>query len=254
MNISFENKTVLITGASRGVGAATAQLFAGSGAEVVVHFNKNSKSAEAVLHGLPGSGHMITRADMANPDDLRNMVDEVMSKKSKIDILVNNAGIYDERPDWTDMDFTQWQVYWGKTINTNLAGAANLSFLVVKAMIEQGGGKIVNITSRGAFRGEPDALPYGVSKAGLNSFGQSMAKKLASKDIFVFTLAPGFIYTDMTKDILESDRGLEVLAQSPTNRVATPEEIAQAVMMLAADGNEYMTGCVLDMNGASYLR
>ena len=254
MNIDFEGKTVLVTGASRGLGAAVAEKFAESGAEVIIHFNSNSAAAEKLMASLPGAGHALVSADKAEPADIARMVDEVVDLKGNIDILVNNAGIYEEEPGWPEMDYLQWQAYWERTIRINLSGPANLSFLVTKLMIKQGGGKIVNVSSRGAFRGEPDALPYGAAKSGLNSVGQSMAKKLAGKNIFVFTLAPGFIYTDMTKDILESERGLEVMAQSPTNRVATPEEIAQGVIMLAADGNEYMTGCVLDMNGASYLR
>jgi len=254
MKIDFEGKTVLVTGASRGLGAAIAEKFAEAGAEVVVHFKSNSAAAEKLMASLPGAGHALVRADMAEPAEIAQMVDEVIDIKGNIDILVNNAGIYEEEPEWPEMDYLRWQAYWERTIRINLTGPANLSFLVTKLMIRQGGGKIVNITSRGAFRGEPDALPYGSSKSGLNSLGQSMAKKLAGRNVFVYTLAPGFIYTDMTKDILESERGLEVMAQSPANRVATPEEIAGGVIMLAADGNEYMTGCILDMNGASYLR
>lgn len=254
MNITFEKKVVLVTGASRGVGAAIAKLYARSGAEVALHFNKDSLAAGKVLQGLPGAGHLLVKADLSDPGSLAKMVDEILRKKGKIDILVNNAGIFEEEPEWAAMDYTAWQLYWKQTVDTNLTGPANLSFLVVQSMLKQGSGKIVNISSRGAFRGEPDALPYGASKAGLNSLGQSMARKLASKNIFVFTLAPGFVYTDMTRDILESERGLEVIAQSPMNRVATPDEIAQAVLMLSADGNEYMTGSVVDMNGASYLR
>jgi NAD(P)-dependent dehydrogenase (short-subunit alcohol dehydrogenase family) len=121
-------------------------------------------------------------------------------------------------------------------------------------MIGQGGGKIINVSSRGAFRGEPHALPYGAGKAAMNSFGQSMAWALADKNIQVYTLAPGWVDTDMTHEILESERGKAVAAQSPMNRVARPEELAHAILLLASEGTEYMTGCILDMNGASYLR
>ena len=121
-------------------------------------------------------------------------------------------------------------------------------------MIKQGHGKIVNISSRGAFRGEPDAWAYGASKAGLNSLGQSMAKALAPYGITVYTMAPGFVETDMSKHSMKGKRRAGILAQSPLNRVALPDEIARVVLMLCADGNEYMTGCIVDMNGASYLR
>jgi NAD(P)-dependent dehydrogenase (short-subunit alcohol dehydrogenase family) len=121
-------------------------------------------------------------------------------------------------------------------------------------MISSGGGKIVNVTSRGAFRGEPDSWAYGASKAGLNSVGQSMAKLLAPDKVYVFTVAPGYVDTDMAAGLFAGPAGAQRLAQSPMNRAAQPSEIALAILMLAADGNEYMTGCILDMNGASYLR
>jgi 3-oxoacyl-[acyl-carrier protein] reductase len=179
--------------------------------------------------------------------------DKVIRQKERIDILVNNAGIYEETR-WWELDYTDWQEHWRKTIDTNLTGMANLSFLAAKQMIAQGYGRIINISSRGAFRGEPNALPYGAGKAAMNSFGQSMAWALADKNIQVFTLAPGWVDTDMTHDILLSDRGKAVAAQSPMNRVAKPEELAHAVILLATPGNEYMSGCIIDMNGASYLR
>jgi NAD(P)-dependent dehydrogenase (short-subunit alcohol dehydrogenase family) len=181
------------------------------------------------------------------------MFDKIIRQKEGIDILVNNAGIYEETI-WWDLDYDAWQAHWKKTIDTNLTGMANLSFLAAKQMIARGGGKIINISSRGAFRGEPNALPYGAGKAAMNSFGQSMAWALASKNVQVCTLAPGWVDTDMTHDILLSERGKAVRAQSPLNRVATPEELANAVVLLASPGTEYMTGCILDMNGASYLR
>ena len=181
------------------------------------------------------------------------MFDKIIKQKGRIDILVNNAGIYEETR-WWELDYEKWQEHWQKTINTNITGMANLSFLVAKQMIAQGGGKIINVSSRGAFRGEPQALPYGASKAAMNSFGQSMAWALADKNVQVYTLAPGWVDTDMTHEILQSERGKAVAAQSPMNRVATPDEMAHAVILLATPGNEYMTGCILDMNGASYLR
>jgi len=254
MEISFKNKVVLITGASRGLGAAAARLFAESGAVVLIHYSKNESAARKVLNELHGNGHSIISADLSEPDSIQNMVDEVLESYHRVDVLVNNAGIYDEMPDWIEANYQDWLIYWNRTIHTNLTGPANLSFLVVQSMLNRGGGKIVNITSRGAFRGEPDALPYGASKAGMNSVGQSMAKKLADKNIFVFTLAPGFFYSDMTTEILESDRGEGIKNQSPMKRVASTDEIARVILFLASDGNEYMTGSVVDMNGASYLR
>ncbi|NQV03762.1 MAG: SDR family oxidoreductase [Bacteroidia bacterium] len=253
MEITFNKKVVLVTGASRGIGRATALLFAESGATVIIHYNKNTRAAESALSSLPGTGHSIFQADMASPDDLKKMTAGITSRYGKIDILVNNAGIYDEN-DMVNMLFDDFMDYWEKTIRVNLTGPALLSQLVSREMKNSGGGKIVNVTSRGAFRGEPTAWAYGASKAGLNAAGQSMAKSLAKYGICVFTLAPGFVETDMAGTCLVGEKRKEIESQSPLNRVAQPEEIGRAILMLAADGNEYLTGCVLDMNGASYLR
>jgi len=253
MEISFKNKVVLITGSSRGIGAATARKFAGSGASVVVHFGKNREKAEETLASLPGEGHILAGADLSDPVGVKLMFDEVIRKKGRIDILVNNAGIYEEET-WWDLDYESWQAHWNRTISTNLTGMANLTFLVAKQMIKLGAGKIINVSSRGAFRGEPMALPYGASKAAMNSFGQSMAWALGNKNVQVFTLAPGWVETDMTHHILETKRGDEVRGQSPMNRVASPDEMAHAILLMASEGSEYMSGCILDMNGASYLR
>ena len=123
-------------------------------------------------------------------------------------------------------------------------------YLASKFMIKNGGGKFINISSRGAFRGEPSAPAYGASKAGLNSLGQSLAKALAKDRIFVYTIAPGFVDTERVKNLIDD----EIRAQSPLNRVAKPQEIADTALWLATGDNEFLTGCIIDVNGASYLR
>jgi NAD(P)-dependent dehydrogenase (short-subunit alcohol dehydrogenase family) len=253
MEIRFDQKIVLVTGSSRGIGAAVAKRFADLGATVVIHYAHDKSRAKQTFDELKGSCHMLLQADLSEPGDVLRLFEKVIRQKEKIDILVNNAGIYEEEK-WWELDYDAWQEHWRKTIDTNLTGMANLSFLVARQMIAQGNGKIINISSRGAFRGEPHALPYGAGKAAMNSFGQSMAWALADKNVQVYTIAPGWVDTDMTHDILLSERGKAVASQSPMNRVATPEELAHAVILLATPGNEYMTGCILDINGASYLR
>jgi len=253
MEFTFNEKIVLITGASRGIGKATALLFAKSGATVVVHCRQDESAALEVLRSLPGQGHSHILADLANPDELRKMVGEIIRIYGRIDILVNNAGIFMER-DMTGIPVEDFLDNWEQTIRVNLTGPAILSNLVAREMIRTGGGRVVNVTSRGAFRGEPAAWAYGASKAGLNSVGQSMAVALAKYKIYVFTIAPGYVETEMTAANLAGDSRKVIENQSPLNRVAAPAEIGRAILMLAADGMEYMTGCILDMNGASYLR
>lgn len=247
----LQGTTCLVTGASRGIGRAISIALARLGAKVIAQFHINEEAASALLMELAGSGHRILQADIGDVHSARHLFENVANER--LDILVNNAGVYIEKP-MLDMDFEEWQSVWDRTIGLNLTGPAHLSFLVSKKMVEQCGGRIINITSRGAFRGEPDALAYGASKAGLNSFGQSLAKALAPKNVLVFTVAPGFVETDMAREALEGPRVDEIKSQSPLNRAAHPEEIANLVAYLASEAPAYMTGSIVDVNGASYLR
>ena len=140
------------------------------------------------------------------------------------------------------------------SIAANLLGPANLSLLAAQSMARSGGGRIVNISSRGAFRGEPEAPGYGASKAGLNSLSQSLAKALAPEGVLVFCLAPGWVETDMAAEHLAGPRGDEIRGQHPLGRVARADEVARVAVFCALDAPAAMTGAVIDVNGASYLR
>jgi 3-oxoacyl-[acyl-carrier protein] reductase len=246
-------KTVLVTGASRGIGRAVAIAFANAGARVAVHCNQQRQLAEQVCSSLAGTGHGVVQADLSNPNAIAEMVEQAIAQLGQIDVLINNAGIYEEHP-LDQTSYSDWQAIWQQTLGTNLLGAVNLSYCVAQHMIQRRQGRIINITSRGAFRGEPTATAYGASKAGLNSFSQSLAQHLAPHNIFVMAVAPGFVETDMARSILESPAGEAIRQQSPLNRVARPEEIANTVVFLASEGAEFLTGAIVDVNGASYLR
>ena len=245
-------RAVLVTGASRGIGRAVAQAFAELGDRVAVHHRGSAELAAQVLAGLPGSGHTVVQADLADPEAVRQMVGQAHADLGGLDVLVNNAGIYVPHP-VTEVSYEQWQDAWREILAVNLTGAANVTWCAVQYM-KATGGRIVNVTSRGAYRGEPRHPAYGASKAGLNSFGQSMARALAPFGIAVASVAPGFVETAMARPDLDSARGEEIRAQSPFNRVATTEEIAAAVVYLASEQAEWASGAVLDLNGASYLR
>jgi len=249
----LSRKIILVTGASRGIGRAIAIDLANCGAVIAVHYNQNVKEAKNTLSLLKSNEHFLVQGDFSDPHSAQKVISEVESKARKIDILINNAGIFYET-DFEKINYAEWQATWERTIQTNLLSPVNLSFLAAQSMIKSGGGKIINITSRGAYRGEPNAPYYGSSKAGLNSFSQSMAKKLAPHNIFVYAIAPGFVDTDMASSYLEGELGKEIRSQSPLNRVARSEEIASLVTYLCGDNTEYMTGSVIDINGASYLR
>ncbi len=251
--MDFNEKTVLITGASKGIGSATALAYAQKGAQVILHYRSSEKAVKKVLASLPGEGHFIVQADISKPGHLEQMVESSVAQAGKIDILVNNAGIFEPHP-VSDLDFDEWQEAWQRTISINLMGPANLCYLIARQMMKQKGGKIINVSSRGAFRGESRHTAYGAAKAGLNSLSQSLAVELAPHGIHVFVIAPGFVETDMIRPLLNSELGAEMKAQSPLNRVAQPEEIAHAIVSLSTNGMAFSTGAILDMNGASYLR
>lgn len=249
---SAQGRAVLITGASRGIGRAIAVAFAEAGDRVAIHHRDSAGLAGDVLAALPGSGHAVVQADLADPDAVRAMTDRAADLLGGLDVLVSNAGVFTAHP-VTDVSYEQWQEQWRKTLAVNLTGPANLIWCAVQHM-KGGGGRIISVSSRGAYRGEPDSPAYGASKAGLNSLTQSLAKALAPYRIAVTAVAPGFVATDMTNEHLKPPRGDEIRGQSPFGRVAEPEEIAAAVLYLASERAEWASGAVLDLNGASYFR
>ena len=242
-----------MTGASRGIGRAIARAFAGQGDRVAVHHRDSAGLAADVLAGLPGHGHTVVQADLTDADAVRRMVDGARDALGGLDVLVNNAGVFTPHP-ITEVSYAQWQADWRQTLGVNLVGAANVTWCAVQHMVRQGSGRIVNVSSRGAFRGEPGQPAYGASKAGLNAFGQSLARALAPHGIAVATVAPGYVETDMATEYLKGPPGDEIRAQSPFRRVAEAEEIAAAVLYLASPQAEWASGAILDLNGASYLR
>lgn len=245
-------RAVLVTGAARGIGRAVAELFARSGDRVAVHYRGSQAAAEAVLASLPGDGHLLLRADLTDPEAVRDLVDGAAEGLGGLDVLVNNAAVFTPHP-VLDTSYEQWQQGWRETLDANLVGPANAIWCAARHMRERGG-RIINVSSRGAFRGEPEQPGYGASKAGLNSMTQSLAVALAPYGIAVTAVAPGFVDTPMVTEHLDGERGDAIRAQSPFNRVARPDEIAAAVFWLASPEAEWASGTIVDLNGASYLR
>jgi 3-oxoacyl-[acyl-carrier protein] reductase len=241
--------TALVTGASGGIGAAISRTLAARGVTVALHYQSGREAAEATRRSLPGQGHILVQADLGDPKAIERLWTET-SAAGRIDVVVNNAGIFPNHPPLTT-EFEDWVAAWQRTLATNLLGPAHLSHLAARAMAGQGGGRIVNISSRGAFRGEPKAPAYAASKAGLNAFSQSMAKALAPNGVYVFVVAPGWV---STARVAGSVTDPVVLADQPLGRVATPEEVAEVVAFCALDAPASLTGGILDVNGASYLR
>lgn len=247
------SRAVLVTGASRGIGRTVAQAFAALGDRVAVHYGSSAAEAERTLASLSGDGHTIVQADMAEAEQVRRAVEGAAEGLGGLDVLVNNAGIFTSHPP-TGTSYEDWREAWARTLGVNLLGAANATFCAVPHLIAAGGGVVVNVSSRGAFRGEPDSPAYGASKAGMNAFGQSMAVALAPHGISVGTVAPGFVQTEMARPSLTGATGDAIRAQSPFGRVARPEEVAAAVVWLASAEARFASGTIVDVNGASYLR
>ncbi|GHH34511.1 SDR family NAD(P)-dependent oxidoreductase [Lentzea cavernae] len=243
-------RRALVTGASRGIGAAIAHALAEGGHQVAVHYRSGADEAREVAERLPGDGHVTVQGDLG-ANQAEQVVGETVEKLGGLDVLVNNAGIYFHHPIATT-GFDEWQQAWRRTIELNLFGPADLAWHAVRHMT--GGGRIVNVGSRGAFRGEPDAPAYGAAKAGLHAMTQSLAQSLAPQGIAVAGVAPGFVRTEMVTDLLAGPAGGAIRAQSPFGRVAEPEEVAAAVAWLASEHATWASGTIMDVNGASYLR
>ncbi len=231
------------------------------GLAVALHYRSNRDAAVAALAGLPGKGHSLFDADLADPGAAAQLWQRVVRQFGVVDVLINNAGIYVmHAPLATDYD--SWQSAWRLTLGANLLAPADLSLLAARSMADRiepvdaafGRGRIVNISSRGAFRGEPDAPAYGASKAGLNALSQSLAKSLAPRAIYVYCVAPGWVETDMAASHLAGPDGPAILAQHPLGRVNRADEVAAAAVYCALEAPPAMTGGVIDVNGASYLR
>jgi 3-oxoacyl-[acyl-carrier protein] reductase len=260
---------VLVTGASRGVGAEVARAFANvCGDRVAIHCRSSRTEADSVQSTLDGGGHVVVQGDLASPEDVARFVGEAIEALGRIDVLVNNAALFADDPSKqgrrlscgvAESSYDQWVDAWRRTTDVNLLGTANVTYQVARHMIEvepaegRPRGRIITVGSRGAYRGEPDVPAYGASKAAVHSMAQSLAVALAPHGIGCVGIAPGFIATDMTAELLESPAGQAIRAQSPFGRVATSQEVALAIMSLAEPQAEWASGSIVDFNGASYL-
>lgn len=229
---------ILLTGSSRGIGAAiAASLSTTTDIAFVGH---------GTASGIP--------ADFADPAGPRSLWDAALVQLGSIDVLINNAGVFDANP--IDQEDDAWVANWERTMRINLTASAQLSRFAIRHWQERGtGGRIVNVASRAAYRGDsPAHWHYAASKAGMVAMTKSIARGYAASDILAFAVCPGFTMTGMAEEYLASRGGDKLLADIPLGRVADPEEVANAVTYLALTAPPSMTGAVIDVNGASYVR
>lgn len=242
----LSNKVAIITGSSRGIGAATAKLFAQEGARVVVNYKKSKVEAEQVFNSLKGKNHLLVQADITKEEEVKELVNTVIKKYGRIDILVNNAGEIIRPGDWhSDLET------WHKTLDVNLTSAW-LMIKEVAPLMQKTGGAIVNVVSVYGFLGAAPVLAYTSAKGGLITMTKSFAKELAPL-IRVNAVAPSNVMTDMAKSV-----GKELIElfkqQTPLKRIAEPVELAKAILFLASDDASYITGEMLVVDGGYSLK
>lgn len=242
---------VLLTGGSRGIGRSAVRALHEAGASVVFTYNRESEQANGLCNEL-GSRVWAEQCDIAEHASLPMLVDTAVQRLGTIDVLINNAAIFAENP-FFGTDYDSWRSGWQHTFDVNVFGAAHLTFLVLRHMREHGRGKILNIVSRAAHRGELTFADYGASKAALTNLTKSIARSCAKDGIVAIAIAPGFIETDMAAPDLD-ERGEELAAEVPLGYVGKPEEVASIIAFFASDAANYANGATIDVNGGSYVR
>src|SRR2546427_6259131 len=230
--IDLAGNVALITGASRGIGRESALRMALAGAKVAVNYHRSEKEAQSLVREIGDQKAMAVRADVGTPGDVQTMIDAVVKRFGRIDILVNNAATFAKNPFDGD-DYAAWQRGWRRTFDANVFGAANAAYLAMRSMRKSGGGKIINIASRAAFRGETEFADYGASKAALVNLTRSIARACAKDNIVASCVAPGFIETEMARQELETHRQ-DIINQIPLRRVGTVDDVAGVILFLAS--------------------
>jgi 3-oxoacyl-[acyl-carrier protein] reductase len=245
----LENKVALVTGASRGIGRAIALDLAKNGASVAVNYAGSEAKANEVVDEIKANGGnaFAIKADVSNGDEVQQMIKEVISQFGKLDILVNNAGITRD-----NLLMRMKDTEWDDVINTNLKGVFLCTKGVTRQMMKQRSGRIINIASVVGVSGNAGQANYVAAKAGVIGLTKTTAKELASRNITVNAVAPGFITTDMT-DELPEDVKTEMLKQIPLAKLGEPSDVANIVTFLASEKSKYITGQTVHVNGGMVM-
>ena len=249
----LKNKSVLVTGGSRGIGAAIARAVGAAGGEVIVHCGRNSEAAEAVQRDIGGDRCHVVQADLAIPGEVERLWTEALAAAPGLNVLINNAGIFEDAP--VEASLEDWRATWSKVMQVNLLAPADLCRAAILHFRGIGGGKIINVSSRAAARGEaPDQMPYGASKGGLVTLTKTIARGYAGDGVLAFCICPGFTNTEMVSHSLDAAAIARVTSDIPLGDMAPPEEIGALAAFLCDDRVRHMTGATFDVNGASYVR
>jgi len=254
--MDFSDKVVLVTGGSRGIGAATVKAIARSGGSVVVHYGSNKDAAEKLRSEIGHDNCYLVRADLGDAGAASAIWSDAMQWKGNIDVLINNAGVF-LTEDRTGPD-EAWRELWLRTLQINLISAADLSREAINHWLHaKTGGSIVNVASRAAFRGDsPEHWSYAASKGAMVSLTKTLARAYSGSGIYTYGVAPGFVLTDMAQSEFDHDPTLRqrLINEIPYGEIAPAEEIANAICFFASGLATHATGQTLDINGASYVR
>ena len=248
---SLHGRAALVTGGARGIGAATVRALHAAGAAVFFSYSRSERAAHALAAEL-GPRVACRRCDVADHGALPSLVDGCVETFGGLHIMVNNAAAFESNPFDGD-DYEAWRAGWQRTFEVNLFGAANLAWLAMRHMRSHGGGRIINIASRAAHRGELEFADYGASKAALINLTKSIARSCGAAGISAIAVAPGFIETEMAASELDRRRA-EIVREIPLGRIGSAEEVAAFIAFLASPVAEYANGATIDLNGASYVR
>lgn len=252
--MNLENRVVFVTGGSRGIGAAIVSGAAAAGARVVLHYGQRRDAAESLADVVGRDRCRLVAADLMIPGIATKLWNEAEHCFGGIDVLVNNAGLYEAAA--VDGDDQQWALAWSRALQVNLVAAADLCRQAIRHFRVRGGGIVINVASRAAFRGEaPDYANYAASKAGMIGLTRTIARGFARDGVLAYAVAPGFVATDMAEDYLRiGDNRARITGEIPLGEIPPPTEVANVVVFLASGMARHATGTTIDVNGASYVR
>jgi len=252
MRVKLENNVVFLTGATSGFGEAIVHCLSQAGATVAIHFNTNWQKAE-VLQNEIGNDSQIFQADLNNADETVKLFEEVIRVYGRIDTIVNNAGVYLSHP--IEDNNTDWLDVWDRTLKINLTSVGLLCKLSISHFIKFRGGRIINIASRAAFRGDSEEyFAYAASKGGLVALTRTIARAYGKDNIKAFIIAPGFVRTPMAEEYIQKHGEKSIIKELALEKLTEPEDVAPSVVFLASGMMDHATGCTIDINAGSYVR
>lgn len=250
--MSLKQQQILLTGSSRGIGAAIARECLIQGAVIAAHYNREGAAAQALLKEFPGTNSVVLQADLEDPQEAESLWDQAENQMGHIDALVVNAGVF--LPHSPESSVDEWWKVWRKTLSVNLDAAGMLTKKALDHFRSRGGGRILYIGSRAAFRGETeDYLAYAASKGGLTSLARSVARGYGAYGVKAFTIAPGFTNTEMAAAFLQGTDASALASETALKSLTQPEDIAPLAAFILSGQMDHATGTTIDVNGGSYM-